>query len=221
VVVRVKIEGITNLADARAAVRYAPDAIGLVFADSPRRVDIRTAKRIVAHLEPFVQSVGLFVDPEVDELIETGNVVGFDIVQLHGSETAEWINECLDVPFIKAFRPRRSEFTGQLQCFRAELKRPGQWRALLLDAYHPGLAGGTGKTLPWEWIAQARQKGKLKGLPPLILAGGLNLDNVAEAVRIAKPAAVDVASGVESRPGKKDYGKLRDFIATAKGAMSR
>ena len=100
--VRVKIEGITNLADARAAIRYGADALGLVFAKSPRQVDVRKARRIVAHLEPFVQTVGLFVNPDIDELISIGNAVGFDMLQLHGSETPRWINRYLDAPFLKA-----------------------------------------------------------------------------------------------------------------------
>jgi len=218
VAVRVKIEGITSVADARAAIRYGADAVGLVFARSPRQVDIKKARRIVASLGPFVQSVGLFVDASIDQIITTGNAVGFDILQLHGKETPSWINRYLDAPFIKAFRPRDARFTAQLQRFAAALDRRHQWRAVLLDAYHPKLAGGTGKTLPWEWIARARSNGKLKGLPALVLAGGLNPDNVAQAVRIAQPVAVDVASGVESSPGKKDYAKLRDFIAAAKAA---
>ena len=216
--VRVKIEGITSLADARAAIRYGADALGLVFAKSPRQVEVKKAKRIVANLGPFVQTVGLFVDASIDEIIAIGNVVGFDILQLHGDETARWINRYLDAPFLKVFRPRRAKFTGPLEKFRASLDRPGQLRGVVLDAYDPKLAGGTGKQLPWEWIARAREAGQLKKLPSIILAGGLTSDNVAEAVRIARPAAVDVASGVESRPGKKDYGKLRDFIAAAKQA---
>ena len=218
--VRVKIEGITSLADARAAIRYGADALGLVFAKSPRRVDIKKARRIVANLEPFVQTVGLFVDSSIDEIIATGNAVGFDILQLHGRETANWINQYLDAPFLKVFKPRRANFTGPLEKFRAALDRPAQLRGIVLDAYDPKLAGGTGKQLPWEWIARARTAGKLKNLPPIILAGGLTPDNVARAVRIAKPAAVDVSSGVESRPGKKDYAKLRDFIAAAKATLS-
>ena len=217
--VRVKIEGITSLKDARAAVRYGADAIGLVFVKSPRRIEVKRARRIVADLGPFVQTIGLFVDPDIDEIISIGNAVGFDIIQLHGSETAGWINEYLDAPFIKAFRPKRSSFTNQLHRFRTGLDRPHQCRAVLLDAYDPKLPGGTGKTLPWQWIARARQSGKLKGLPPIVLAGGLNPDNVAEAVRTARPCAVDVASGVESSPGSKDYAKIRDFIAAAKGAL--
>ena len=215
--VRVKIEGITSLPDARAAIRYGADALGFVFAKSPRRVDVKTARRIVENIGPFVQTVGLFVDAGIDEIISTGNAVGFDILQLHGSETARWINDHLDVPFLKVFKPRRAGFTGAIERFRVGLDRPGQLRAIVLDAYDPKLAGGTGKKLPWEWIARARTAGKLKKLPSIILAGGLTPKNVAEAVRIAKPAAVDVASGVESGPGKKDYGKLRDFIAAAKG----
>ena len=217
--VRVKIEGITSLADARAAIRYGADALGFVFAKSPRQIEITKAKRIVQKMGPFVQTVGLFVDPQIEEIITAGNLVGFDILQLHGAETAGWINRYLDAPFLKAFRPRRPNFTRQLHRFAGSLERPQQWRAVVLDAYDPKLAGGTGKTLPWEWIARARGRGKLKGLPPLVLAGGLNPENVAQAVRVTRPAAVDVASGVESRPGKKDHAKLRDFIAAAKGAL--
>ena len=217
--VRVKIEGITNLTDARAALRYGADALGLVFTESPRQLNIKKAQRIVAQLGPFVQTVGLFVDPDIEQIVSTGNAVGFDILQLHGSETATWINRYLDVPFIKAFHPRRSDFTTRLHRFKAALDRPHQFRALVLDAYDPKLAGGTGKTLPWRWIERAREKGQLKGLPPLVLAGGLNPDNVAQAIRTTKPAAVDVSSGVESKPGKKDYAKLRDFIAAAKNAL--
>ena len=214
--VRIKIEGITSLADARAAVGYGADALGFVFAKSPRRIDIKKARRIVANIGPFVQTVGLFVDASIDEIIATGNAVGFDIVQLHGSETAQWINKHLDAPFLKVFKPRRAGFTGAVERFRAALDRPGQLRAIVLDAYDPKLAGGTGKKLPWEWIARAKTAGKLRKLPPIILAGGLTPKNVAEAVRIARPAAVDVSSGVESQPGKKDYSKMRDFISAVK-----
>ena len=218
VAVRVKIEGITSVADAKAAIRYGADAIGLVFAKSPRQVDIKKARRIVASLGPFVQSVGLFVDATIEEIITIGSAVGFDIFQLHGKETARWINQYLDGPFIKAFRPRSTAFTAQVHRFATQLERKHQWRGFVLDAYDPKLAGGTGRTLKWEWIAKAREKGKLKGLPALVLAGGLNPGNVAQAVWIARPDAVDVASGVESKPGKKDYSKMRDFIAAAKGA---
>ena len=217
--VRVKIEGITSVADAKAAIRYGADAIGLVFAKSLRQVDIKKARRIVSSLGPFVQSVGLFVDATIEEIVTTGNAVGFDMLQLHGKETPRWINQHLDVPFVKAFHPRSAGFAGQLQRFGAGLDQRHQWRGMVLDAYDPKLAGGTGKTFKWEWIAKARSSGKLKGLPALVLAGGLNPDNVAAAVRITRPDAVDVSSGVESKPGKKDYAKLRDFIAAAKAAL--
>ena len=120
---RVKIEGITSVADAKAAIRYGADEIGLVFAKSPRRVDIKKARRIVASLGPLVQSVGLFVDATIEEIVATGNAVGFDMLQLHGKETPRWINQHLDAPFIKAFHPRSAGFAGQLQRFGAGLDR--------------------------------------------------------------------------------------------------
>lgn len=185
------------------AVEAGADALGFVFYDkSPRNINPLLAAKIIAALPPFVQTVGLFVNEETEKINWTADFCGLDLVQLHGDEEPE---ECAQVErrVIKAFRVQDLSSIAPLQKY--------QVAGYLLDAWCPDAYGGTGKSFNWELAAEAKQYG------PIILAGGLTPDNVAEAVRTVQPYGVDVSSGVESAPGKKDAGKVREFIRRAKG----
>jgi phosphoribosylanthranilate isomerase len=201
--VRVKICGITNLADAMTAVEAGADALGFVFYEkSPRFINPLAAAEIIAKLPPFVQPVGLFVNEEAEKINWTADYCGLDLVQLHGDETPE---DCLEVNrrVIKAFRMQSTVSIEPLRKYQVS--------GFLLDAWCPDCYGGTGKTFNWEMAAAASQYGRI------ILAGGLTPENVAEAIVAVRPYAVDVSSGVESVPGKKDREKVREFIKRAKG----
>jgi len=201
--VKVKICGITSLDDARMAVDAGADALGFVFYDkSPRYINPVAAAKIIAKLPPFVQTVGLFVNEEVEQVNWTADFCGLDVVQLHGDESPE---DCLEVKrrVIKVFRIQNIVSIEPLKKYQVS--------GYLLDAWCPDCYGGTGKTFNWEVAAAARQYGRI------ILAGGLSADNVAEALQAVQPYAVDVSSGVESAPGKKDAEKVKKFIKRAKG----
>ena len=203
--VRVKICGITRAQDLHAACEAGADALGFVFyAKSPRRVSAAEAAALVRELPPFVQSVGLFVDADpafVEAVLET---VPLDLLQFHGDETAA---DCARYgrPWIKAVRVNQD--TDLLKC-AADFDAA---RGLLLDAFVPGVPGGTGERFDWGLIPANLPK-------PVILSGGLTPDNVAEAVRAVRPWAVDVSSGVEVSKGIKDAHKIARFIANAKEA---
>jgi phosphoribosylanthranilate isomerase len=230
---RIKICGITNVQDAVAAVEAGADAIGLNFYEGSKRcVDAALARHIADSIAGSVEVVGVFVNASTKGIVETITVAGVKLssVQTHGDETPEQfahlvtalhLLELTDSSKIKlgAIRARRSE-SGGARMVAADLKeclhfhaRPS---ALLVDAAVHGAYGGTGATGDWEDLALHRS---LLGKMPLILAGGLTPDNVAEAIRIVRPAAVDVASGVESAPGKKDPVKVRDFVEAARAAF--
>jgi phosphoribosylanthranilate isomerase len=196
---RVKICGITREEDGRAAALSGADAIGLVFyPPSPRAVRIEHAARIVAGLPPFVSVVALFVNPGKSEVRSVLDAVRIDLLQFHGDEPAEAC-EGFGLPYLKAVRVRESaEVT-------AAARRHPRAAGLLLDAYDAGRWGGTGHTFDWSLVPAGA------GLP-LILAGGLSPANVADAVRTARPYAVDVSGGVESAPGVKDPRRIEAFI---------
>lgn len=201
--VRVKICGVTSVDDARAAVAAGVHAIGLnFFARSPRYVDPGSAAEIVAALPASVWRVGVFVDAPRAEIERTIERCGLDTLQFHGSESSAacrgWTQRV-----IKAVRVRDPETLRQAQTYPVDF--------VLADAYVEGLAGGTGRAVPVDW---------LEGIAPdrLILAGGLTPETVAEAVRRVRPFAVDVASGVESAPGRKDHERMKRFIANAQTA---
>ena len=201
--VRVKICGITTLEDARVAVEAGADALGFVFYDkSPRCINPIVAAKIIAAVPPFVQTVGLFVNEETERINWTADFCGLDLVQLHGDESPE---DCTDINrrVVKAFRVQNVTSLETLPLYRVA--------GYLLDAWSPDAYGGTGQTFNWEMAAAARQYG------PIILAGGLSAENVAAAVTAVLPYAVDVSSGVESAPGRKDPEKVREFITKAKG----
>jgi len=203
--VRVKICGITRAQDLHAACAAGVDALGFVFYEkSPRNLSIEAAAELVRALPPFVQSVGLFVNADPAFVENVLDAVPLDLLQFHGDETAA---DCARYgrPYIKAVRVNRD--TDLLKC-AADFDAA---RGLLLDAFVPGVPGGTGERFDWNLIPS--------GLPnPVILSGGLAPDNVAEAVERVHPWAVDVSSGVEVAKGIKDAHKIAQFIAKAKEA---
>ena len=201
--VKVKVCGITNLKDALAAAEMGADALGFVFAPSPRRVTPPQVAQIVAELPPFICKVGVFVDNTLQEVTETVESCSLDLAQLHGSESPEFC-QALFPRVIKSFRVRDESVLAQLAQYEIS--------AYLLDSYHEALSGGTGVSFDWEIARKAGQYGLI------ILSGGLNPANVRRAITEAQPFAVDVSSGVEASPGMKDHAKLRTFIEEAKNA---
>jgi phosphoribosylanthranilate isomerase len=202
---RVKICGITNLADALAAVAAGADVLGLNFyVGSPRRVSMKTAAEIANQLPPFVMRAGVFVNADEDLITRAIGECGLSLLQFHGDEPPEFCAQ-FGLMSMKAFRLRDAESLEQMPKFSTD--------AYLLDAWSPAARGGTGEKFNWELAKEAQKFGK-----PVFLAGGLTPENVAEAVRKVRPFGVDVASGVESSPGKKDHAKIRDFIAAVRAA---
>jgi phosphoribosylanthranilate isomerase len=198
--VKVKICGITRLEDALDAARLGADTLGFVFARSPRRVTPDLARGIVRSLPPFVTTVGVFVNEEIGIVREMRDFCGLDYVQLHGEETEAYAAE-LGTRVIKAIGVGAADHVNTDSHPSA---------LLLLDSAGPKVRGGAGRTFDWSLaVGPARTR-------PIVLAGGLTPENVAEAVRTARPYAVDVSSGVESEPGKKDSTKLALFIRRAK-----
>jgi phosphoribosylanthranilate isomerase len=200
---RTKICGITRVQDALAAARCGADAIGLVFYErSPRHVSIALAKQLAEALTPFVSVVGLFVDAEAEFLRVVLQNVPLDLLQFHGDESPEYCAQ-FERPYLKAIRVRAG--VDLLQCssdFRGA-------RGLLLDAHVEGTPGGTGTAFDWAMIPRQ--------LPlPLILSGGLDVENVAAAIKQVRPYAVDVSSGVEASKGIKDAAKIAAFINEVK-----
>ena len=200
---KVKICGITNLDDALVATELGADALGFVFADSPRRIVLDQVQEIAAGLPPFVCKVGVFVDSGFEEIQRAISIGSLDLVQLHGSEDPD-LCRLLAPRVVKSFRVKDESVLDLLSRYEV--------RAYLFDTYNKVLKGGTGQVFDWDIAKRATEKGRI------ILSGGLNPDNVMQAVCDVRPYAVDVSSGVESRPGKKDHQKLRSFIQAAKGA---
>lgn len=205
-VVRSKICGITRVEDALAAAEAGADAIGLVFfAKSPRAVSVQQARAIIAALPPFVTTVGLFVNASRGELSEILEAVPLDLLQFHGDETAA---DCAGYhrPYIKALRVRAGED------IRARCAAYPQAAGILLDAFVPGVPGGTGETFDWSLVP--RDPGC-----PIILAGGLTPENVGAAIHQVRPWAVDVSGGVEAQKGIKDVVKVRAFVGAVRASM--
>ncbi|HUA37383.1 MAG TPA: phosphoribosylanthranilate isomerase [Candidatus Sulfopaludibacter sp.] len=200
---RVKICGITNLADAQVAVEAGADALGFNFYEkSPRYVLIPTAAGVVRALPPYTLRAGVFVNPAEELVRRAIGECGLNLLQFHGDEPPKFCTQ-FGLMSMKAFRVRDAESLKELSKYLTD--------AWLLDAYASDTFGGTGEKFNWQLAAQAQKFGK-----PVFLAGGLTPDNVAEAVRQVRPFGVDVSSGVESAPGKKDHAKVSAFIKTAK-----
>ena len=205
--VTVKICGITSEADALAAAEAGADAIGLMFYEgSPRHVTLEQAKAISAALPQHVMRVGVFVNAEEAFVHQALTECMLNILQFHGDETPE---ECSRYPVmtLKAFRVQGEETLAQLEAYPSA--------GYLLDAYVKDALGGTGATFNWDLAVRAQEFGK-----PIFLAGGLTPENVVEAVRKVQPFGVDVSSGVESEPGRKDAEQMRTFVSAAKGALA-
>ena len=203
--VQVKICGITSPEDALLAAKAGASAVGLVFwPKSPRFVDRALARRIVEALPTFIVRVGVFVDQSLDMMTRTSDDVGLDVIQLHGNEPPEMV-ACLPRRVLKAIK-----VDGELS---PAAFAPYAGAGILLDSGGAARPGGTGKTFDWRFAQSARAR-----LPFLALAGGLTPENVAQAIKVVGPDAVDVSSGVESSPGKKDAAKLRAFIEAVRSA---
>lgn len=201
----VKICGMTSAADALAAAEAGADAIGLMFYEgSPRHISISGAAEISRQLPPSVVKVGVFVNAPEDLVLRAIEECSLNIAQFHGEESPEYCRQ-FPVMTLKAFRIRDHESLKLLPAYQTD--------AWLLDAHSVKAPGGTGEKFDWDLAVEAQKFGR-----PIFLAGGLTPENVAEAVRRVRPYAVDVSSGVESAPGRKDPEKVRSFIAAAKNA---
>jgi phosphoribosylanthranilate isomerase len=196
---QVKICGVTNVADALVAAAAGADMIGLNFyADSPRFISVPTAAEISRALPPFVLRVGVFVNPAEELVMRAIGECHLSLLQFHGDEPSDFCTQ-FGLMSVKALRVQNAESLKQLENFNTD--------AFLLDAHSKSGFGGTGEKFNWDLAVEAQKFGK-----PIFLAGGLTPENVAEAIRQVRPFAVDVSSGVESVPGKKDAAKVKAFI---------
>lgn len=201
--VKVKICGMTSQADAMMAAEFGADAVGFIFyRKSPRYVSEKTVKNIV--LPPFVNRVGVFVNEDADRINRIADSCQLDLIQLHGDESPAFCKK-IKRKVIKAVRLRDAKSIERMAKYDVE--------GFLLDAYEENIPGGTGKTCDWSLVRRAKKFG------PIILAGGLKPSNVEDAIRKVQPYGVDVCSGVEKVPGKKDRSKVRDFIQAARNSV--
>jgi|SRR5580700_2436157 phosphoribosylanthranilate isomerase len=206
--VKVKICGITNLKDARQAIEAGATFIGFNFYErSPRYVTPSAAKRIMQSLPKKVKAVGVFVNETENKMLTIVRQIGLSQVQLHGEESPETVARLQrTLPVIKAIRVRKSFST-------TELSRYKNASAFLLDGFDRHLRGGSGKSFRWDIALRAKRVGRI------FLAGGLTPANIGEAIRSARPYAVDVCSGVEAKPGKKDPAAVNNFMRAARAAQ--
>jgi len=215
---RIKICGITSVEDALAVARAGADAIGLNFyAKSPRRVDPAAAARITAALPERIVKVALFVNADAAEVCRVSDQLAVDLIQLHGDEPPEYLAELGGRPTVRAFRLGAAGLAPIIE-YLDRCRRLGCLPQMtLIDSQVAGKYGGSGRKPDW---AVAKQYSGLTGDPPLVLAGGLNPQNVAEAISTVRPAAVDTASGVESAAGIKDPAAVKAFVSAARDAFS-
>ncbi len=203
---KIKICGITNPIDALQAVDAGADALGFVFyRNSPRHVSVNVVKSIVGNLPPFVLPVGVFVNAEQEHVRKTMDACGLALAQIHGDESAEYC-ESLGRPVIRGVRLRDQNTLFAM----AEYKGRSRVRGFVLDAFSPTAYGGTGTVADWNLAVEAARSFSF------LLAGGLTAENVPEAIRTVRPYGVDVSSGVEASPGKKDPAKVTAFIQAVK-----
>jgi len=197
--IHIKICGITRAEDATAATQFGANALGLVFyPPSPRAISIPQAQAIANVTPPFVQLVGLFVNETAPKIEQILKEIPLNLLQFHGEETPDFCQQ-FNRPYIKALHLKEnSDLNQQIISYRTA-------RGILLDTFNPNLKGGTGETFDWKRIPQNLAK-------PLILAGGLNPDNIKQAILQVKPSAVDVSGGVEESKGIKSFSKMRAFI---------
>jgi phosphoribosylanthranilate isomerase len=205
---RVKICGITNIDDARAAADLGAWALGMIFwPDSPRACAVETAEEIGAELRRRTELVGVFVNAHLDELPPLAERAALSILQLHGDEGPAYCTEAArrtGCKVMKAVRVKDPSSVADLKRFNTDFH--------MLDAFVPGARGGTGESFNWELV------GRHRGDVPVVLSGGLDPDNVGLAIETARPFAVDSASGTEAEPGHKDPARLKGFFAAVDGA---
>jgi phosphoribosylanthranilate isomerase len=199
-VVQVKICGITRLVDAEAAVESGADALGFIFAQSPREITPQKARDIALRISPFVKTVGVFVNEQSAKIRKIMDFCGLDLVQLHGNESVSICSE-LAPRVIKAFRVQEEASLLEIAEFKNHV------RAILLDTYQKDINGGTGRTFDWKLALKAKKTGV-----PLVLSGGLRPENIREALERVNPFAIDISSGVEESPGIKDHERMRMFM---------
>lgn len=197
----IKICGLTNIPDALAAVSLGADALGFIFAPSPRQVSPEVALAICKELPPHIWKVGVFVNADLKEVKQIANLCGLTTLQFHGEESPGYCAQA-PLPVIKTIKIKGVESLPEIKNYASSL--------LLLEGHHPTQAGGTGKTFPWELVL------KIKDKINFILAGGLTPQNVSRAIALLHPWGVDVCSGVEESPGKKDKNKMSKFIKEVK-----
>jgi phosphoribosylanthranilate isomerase len=199
-VTEIKICGITNIEDACLAATSGADAIGFILhPPSPRYVTPETVKKIIEELPDTITTVGVFVNLDIEEVKRIMTLCSLDMVQLHGAESPAFCRRFLSTQVIKSIALRSEADLAQLSQYPV--------KAMLVDAYDPERHGGTGEQADWAIAAKAKK------YHPLILAGGLSLANIQEAIKAVSPDAVDINSGVESAPGKKDHIKVKEIIA--------
>jgi phosphoribosylanthranilate isomerase len=200
-----KVCGITNPGDARVAVDAGADAIGLIFAESPRKVSLEEARKVSIALPENILKVGVFVDAEPGEVLQIAREVGLDLAQLHGDETPEMVAAIRNagLPVMKALRVRNTEALGALERYEVDL--------FMLDAWSARARGGTGETFDWGLAKSVKGRGNI------VVSGGLTPENVREAVEFFEPYGVDASSSLEERPGKKSGERVRRFVRAAKG----
>lgn len=196
--IQVKICGITNVEDAEAAVKFGADAIGLIFYEkSPRFLSVKKAKEIIEHLPPFTVRVGVFVNPSRELIRQRIDSLNLDRVQFHGEESPDFCQE-FGSRVIKAIQVKNADSLSILNQYPV--------KTFLLDTYDRDLYGGTGQTFDWSLAVKAKDYGRL------ILSGGLDPENIAQAIRNVAPYGVDISSGVEEKPGKKDHLKIKRLM---------
>jgi phosphoribosylanthranilate isomerase len=203
---KVKVCGITSYEDAALVLDQGVDVLGFNFyPSSPRYIDPEHARSIIRRLPPFALAVGLFVNVAIPDILsETAHCAGVQVLQLHGNESPGYCRELSAWPLIKVLRIGKEPVQSNLNEYPVQ--------AFLLDVKDDSLFGGTGRSFDWK-LADGIDRTR-----PVILAGGLRLDNVREAIRIVRPYGVDVCSGVESSPGRKDAGKLAEFLKEVQNA---
>ena len=198
--VKVKICGITNYQDASIAVKLGADALGFIFAPSPRKITPEKALDIIRAIPPFVKTVGVFVNEDSAAIKETILFCGLDLVQLHGDESPDVCRDLMPHT-IKAFRVEDKSILSMIRPYQ------GRVRAFLLDTYSEKVRGGTGEIFDWNLVVTGKDLGV-----PVILSGGLGPSNIERAISTVKPYAVDVNSGIEEYPGKKDPKLMKELM---------
>ena len=205
--IKVKICGLTNLEDALTATEAGADVLGFIlYPKSKRFTKVKDVRKITSELPPFVIKAGVFVNEDPRNVLEILSYAYLDLAQLHGDETPE---ECEYIGANRVIKVFRLKEIGEVEKIEPYI---GKIRAILLDTYSKDSYGGTGKTFNWEIAKAVKERFDI----PVILSGGLNPENVAEAIKEVNPYAVDVSSGVETEPGKKDHKKVKAFVKAAK-----